>query len=378
MVMANKGSQLGDYERTITAAKAYAEAIVDTVRESLVVLADDLSVVSANRSFYETFKVSPEETEGHRLDTLGNGQWNIPSLKKVFEDIRAGRKELRDFEVEHDFPEIGTKLMLLNARQLQLEGQSLILLAIEDLTQAKETERARNRIEAELRRSNEELEQFAYVASHDLQEPLRMVSSYTQLLARRYQGKLDEDADEFIGYAVDGARRMQQLINDLLDYSRIGTRGRELTPASSQSAFDRALQMLSQALAEVEVDIDCDPLPSVMGDERQLVQLFQNLLSNAIKFRGSEPLRIRVRAQDAGDMWRFTVEDNGIGIDPQYAERIFVVFQRLHGKEHYGGTGIGLAICKKIVERHSGRIWLEPSPSPGATFAWTLLKGDDA
>jgi len=225
---------------------------------------------------------------------------------------------------------------------------------------------------AELGRSNADLQQFAYVASHDLQEPLRMVSSYTQLLARRYKGRLDADADEFIAFAVDGANRMQRLIQDLLAYSRVSTGGQQFEPTSVGIALNHALGNLVSAVKESGALITHDPLPAVMGDEKQLVQLFQNLLSNALKFSGEQPPRIHISAKPSAAGWLFSIHDNGIGIDPQYADRIFVIFQRLHTRAEYPGTGIGLAICKKIVERHGGRIWVESEPGKGATFYFTL------
>jgi PAS domain S-box-containing protein len=226
---------------------------------------------------------------------------------------------------------------------------------------------------SELARSNAELQQFAYVASHDLQEPLRMVASYTQLLARRYRGKLDADADEFIGYAVDGVNRMQRLIQDLLTYSRVGTRGREFKPCETAPVVKRVVENLQAALEETKGEVKAGPLPAVLADESQLAQLFQNLLANALKFHGQAPPRVEVAAEPQGrDMVRFTVKDNGLGIDPQYFDRIFIIFQRLHGREEYPGTGIGLAICKKIVERHGGRIGVESRPGEGSTFWFTL------
>ena len=234
---------------------------------------------------------------------------------------------------------------------------------------------ARQKLEesvAELGRSNADLQQFAYVASHDLQEPLRMVSSYTQLIARRYKGKLDADADEFIAFAVDGANRMQRLILDLLAYSRVNTAGRQFEPTAMETVLKAALNNLTNAVKESQAIITHDPLPAVMGDDKQLAQLFQNLLSNAVKFGGAQPPRIHISAKQADGEWLFSVRDHGIGLDPQYADRIFVIFQRLHTREEYPGTGIGLAICKKIVERHGGRIWVESELGKGATFYFTL------
>lgn len=224
----------------------------------------------------------------------------------------------------------------------------------------------------ELERSNRELQQFAYVASHDLQEPLRTISSFTQLLAKRYRERLDDKAREFIDFAVDGCKRMQAQINDLLAFSRVGTQGKPLLTVDSDAALDRVLRSMKVGIEEAKAMITRDPLPSVLADETQLCQLFQNLIANAIKFRGSESPRIHVSAQKDPGGWTFSVRDNGIGIASEHSERIFVIFQRLHTKAEYPGTGIGLAICKKIAERHGGRIWFEPSPGGGTTFCFTI------
>ena len=251
------------------------------------------------------------------------------------------RPNKRQVECDRDNKDI-TERKILNARLLaEIEGRKKVQERLKQMVK-------------ELERSNSELQQFAYVASHDLQEPLRMVSSYTQLLGRRYKGKLDADADEFITYAVDGAARMQMLINDLLEYSRVGTKGKPFEMVNCLNVFDHAVSNLRMALEESGAVITHDEFPTVMADTLQFTQLFQNLLGNAIKFRGKEPPRIHVSAIQKEGEWVFSIRDNGIGIDPQYTDRIFVIFQRLHSKEEYPGSGIGLAICKKIVERHGG------------------------
>jgi len=224
----------------------------------------------------------------------------------------------------------------------------------------------------ELARSNAELERFAYVASHDLKEPLRMVTSYTKLLASRYEGKLDQDANDFIAFAVDGASRMEQLIHDLLSYSRAGERNSMSGFVNCEEALNDALENLKTAMDECRATVTHDPLPTVNGDTTQLIQVFQNLIGNGVKFRSDRSPSIHVSARQQGEEWLFCVQDNGIGIEAQYLDRIFVLFQRLHGREEYPGTGIGLAICKKIVETHGGRIWVESEFGKGSTFCFTL------
>ena len=238
----------------------------------------------------------------------------------------------------------------------------------------KKTEIKLEKYLAELKRSNKELQQFAYVASHDLQEPLRMVASFTQLLEKKYKGQLDSDADEFIKYAVDGAQRMQLLINDLLAYSRVSTRGEEFQLVDLDKAFNESLQNLKMSIDENEAKITIDPLPTIVADQIQIIQLFQNLVGNAIKFRGDETPEIHMAAEEGEDEWIFRVIDNGIGIDSQHSQRIFRVFQRLHERDKYPGTGIGLSICEKIVERHGGYIWVDSKPGNGSAFCFTISK----
>lgn len=282
----------------------------------------------------------------------------LRTIKEAAEVLRRDKEEL-EFLVEKRTEELRD----VNAH-----------LAVE-LDERRRAELKMAKYAGDLARSNAELEQFAYVASHDLQEPLRMVASFTQLLAKRYQGELDQNADEFIGFAVDGANRMQQLINDLLAYSRVGTRGKSLKPTDLTEILGHARANLHEAIKESGALVTNDPLPIVDGDEVQLVQLFQNLLANAIKFQGKMTPMIHVSAQPQGNGWLIGVKDNGIGIAPEHQERIFAIFQRLHARSEYPGTGIGLAICKKIVERHGGQIWVESAPGAGATIYFNLPGG---
>jgi light-regulated signal transduction histidine kinase (bacteriophytochrome) len=252
----------------------------------------------------------------------------------------------------------------------EIDGMRLRI--VQELTTVEAAHRQLEAQALELQRSNAELEQFAYVASHDLQEPLRKVASFCQALERRYRGQLDERADQYIDFAVDGAKRMQILINDLLAFSRVGRSGAERELVDLGDVLAEVKRSLSTALEETSATVLADGLPRVRGERTLLVSLFQNLLSNAMKFRGAEPPVIRLAARREHDLWHFGCTDNGIGIDPEYADRIFVIFQRLHTKEAYPGTGIGLAMCRKIVEYHGGRMWLDPTHSPGAQFRFTL------
>jgi PAS domain S-box-containing protein len=249
----------------------------------------------------------------------------------------------------------------------------LVTAAIRDISERKTSEEQLVKTVGELKRSNDELQQFAYVSSHDLQEPLRMVASYTQLLAKRYKGRLDSDADEFIAFAVDGCNRMQGLIQDLLAYSRTGTNGKALREISGDDVLKEALTNLRTTIGESGAIVTHDSLPVIQTDDAQLALVFQNLIGNAIKYRSAAVPHVHVSAtKNGGQEWIFSVRDNGLGIDPQYFERIFILFQRLHGRNEFEGTGIGLAICKKILERLGGRIWVESQPGKGSTFHFAL------
>jgi PAS domain S-box-containing protein len=248
----------------------------------------------------------------------------------------------------------------------------LVTAAVRDISARKSAEKNLLHAVEELKRSNDELEHFAYVASHDLQEPLRMVASYTQLLAKRYKGRLDSDADEFIAFAVDGSNRMQQLIQDLLAFSRAGADGKAAKNIASEVALQSALQNLQAMVDESGAVVTHDPLPVITIDDTLLIQIFQNLIGNAVKYRGADTPRVHISAAMHENEWIFSVRDNGLGIDSQYFDKIFVLFQRLHGRNEFAGTGIGLAICKKIVERHGGQISVESQPGIGSTFCFSL------
>ena len=483
-------TQLKQAEQFAEDAKTFAESIVDTVREPLLVLDKELRVQSANQSFYKTFNVTANETPNCLFYELGNHQWDIPELRRLLGEVLPEKEALEDFQVEHDFPVIGRKTMLLNARQIsQQKGKiPLILLAIEDITERRRAEELQVRLaaivessddaivsenlsaiiqswnrgaerifgysaaevigksisilaiperagenagilerisrgqhidhyetewrtkdgriisvsltvspivdssgavvststvarditqqklsEIALRTVNQDLEHFAYAASHDLQEPLRMVTSYTQLLARQYKGKLDQQADEFISYAVEGAHRMEMLLKGLRDYWAVNDgRVQENVLVDCNRLLQKTLTYLAARIQESSAVVTFSDLPTVMAAELPLLLLFQNLISNALKYRRPNcPPQIHISAEKIANSWNFSVSDNGIGIEPQHLKSIFAPFKRLHGAE-YPGSGIGLAICQKIAQRYHGRIWVESVPLQGSTFHFTI------
>jgi signal transduction histidine kinase len=296
-------------------------------------------------------------------------------IRNTFASVLCNGHPVHDVEAEADLLIDGKEVRLwldVSADPLLLNGKRHVILALNNVTARKRAEEALLQTSEELARSNSDLEQFASVVSHDLQEPLRTVTGFVQLLQKKYQGQLDSDADQYITFAVDGAKRMETLIRDLLSYSRIGARGKEPAPVDAGAALRQALDNLQTSIGESAAEITHGQLPTIHADGTQLAQLFQNLIGNALKFRGEAPPRIHINADREDSVRHFSVRDNGIGIDAKHQERIFLIFQRLHSRQQYPGTGIGLAICKRIVDRHGGRIWVESEPGQGATFHFTI------
>jgi PAS domain S-box-containing protein len=364
-----------DAEKHLAQMEGRYRGLLEAAPDAMVVVNQVGEIVLLNVQAEKQFGYRRDELVGQKVKNIipeGFAERLIADALRSAEDALAQqigtgieltgrRKNGSDFPIE---------IML---SPLESAEGILVTAAIRDITKRKKAEAHLLQKVEELNRSNEELGQFAYVVSHDLQEPLRMVASYTQLLSRRYKGKLDSDADEFISFAVDGASRMQRLIQDLLAYSRVGTKGKDLLDTSSEDALQQALINLRGAIKDSGALVTHDPLPAVLADEMQLIQLFQNLVGNAIKYQGPGVPRVHVSATRNGvRKWVFSVQDNGLGIDPQYFEKIFGMFQRLHKREEFAGTGIGLAICKKIVERHGGNISVESRPGQGSTFRFAL------
>ena len=361
-------------EQELARSEERYRGLLEAAPDAMVVVNQSDEIVLLNLQAETQFGYSRDELIGRKVTDI------IPigfAERLVADKLRTPEEALAQeigagielTALRRDGGEFPIEIML---SPLESADGMLVTSAIRDISVRKAAEVDLIEKIAELKRSNEELSQFAYIASHDLQEPLRMVSSYTQLLAQRYVGKLDSDADEFIAFAVDGATRMQGLIQDLLAYSRIGTAQIGVTRVSSQTALGTAVKNLSSAIFDSGALVTSDPLPTVQADELQLVLLFQNLVGNAIKYRTARTPEVHISAVQNRGRWQFLVRDNGLGIEPQYYERIFGMFQRLHNRREFSGTGIGLAICKKIVERHGGEISVTSKPAHGSTFSFYL------
>lgn len=364
--------RLKETDRALRESEAKYSALVENAKDGVVIIQND-TCKFANKAM--------AEITGYQVDKIPGvdfSQFLLPESKELINHIQKNLSEASTPPLNHEatirYTDGTLKELEISFSIIQYHGKPAVMGIARDITDRKRAEHQLKKQAKELERSNAELEQFAYVASHDLQEPLRMVSSYVKLLERRYKGKLDSDADDFIYFASDGATRMYRLINDLLAYSRVSSQGRPFEQIDSSEALYQALANLQASILETRADIVVDTLPTIIADGSQLTQLLQNLIGNAIKFHDGKPPVVHISAKEEDNQWLFSVKDNGIGIDPKYAERIFVIFQRLHDKSEYPGTGIGLAICKKIVERHNGRIWVESKPKKGSTFYFTIPK----
>jgi PAS domain S-box-containing protein len=344
-----------------------AEQFFNLSPDLLCTISSILRIQDLNPAWELTLGYPSDELRGRLLSNFVHpDDWTMTqsALRRIAEE-GSGRFENRCRHRRGHYRWLAW--VVVNSSQDQL-----LYVAASDITERRLTEERMRQQTDELERSDRELQEFAYVASHDLQEPLQMVSNHVQLLSRRYRGKLDKDADEFIDFAIEGSSRLKSLISDLLAYSKVGTSDRESAPVEMETVFARVMETYQAMIEESRGSITHDALPVVLGDNEQLVQLLQNLIDNSIKFRSKEPPRIQVGARQLSERWLIFVRDNGIGIDPQYTERVFVIFQRLHSSDDYPGTGIGLAICRKIIERHGGHIWVDSEPGKGATFYFTL------
>jgi PAS domain S-box-containing protein len=363
-------------EHEVPVAERLLLDIIDTIREPLLVLDPEFRVTQANRAFCRIFRVEPEETIGEVLFELGDGQWDIAPLRELLRDKLAVEPRLDDFEVDHEFPGIGRKIMCLNAR-LVAHGPNtprIILLAIEDITERRFTEWRLAEQRAELQRSNAALDEFASVASHDLQEPLRKILTFGERLSATAGPALEGDARRHLDRMLSSAGRMRTLINDLLLYSQVSTRAQSFVPTDLAGVAREVIADLETVIADGGGRIDVGPLPVIDADPLQMRRLLQNLIGNALKYRRKDesPVVQLSSSRPGARQLTITVRDNGIGFHDQYAEKIFKMFERLHGRMEYEGSGIGLAICRKIVERHGGTISATSAAGQGATFNVTL------
>lgn len=354
-------------------AGLYAPSIVDTLRDPLVVVTDDLRVMMANRSFGERFSVALPQVEGRFLYEIDDRRWDVPELRRRLDALVNAGVEMRDVEIDRAVPG-GGQTLLVDARRLDHPDRRLrlFLLAFDDITERRRLERALQATMAELERSNQELESFASVASHDLQEPLRKIRAFGERLEAACEGQLSEKGRDYLGRMTSAAGRMQRLITDLLSLARVTTRREPWALVDLGAVAAAVVVDLEVAIASLQARVEVGTLPTIEADATQMRQLFQNLIANALKFHGTGPPVIRIASVPPGgpgaDMWRIDVIDNGIGFEPRFAERIFAPFERLHARDAYDGTGIGLAICRRIVQRHGGTITATSRPGQGATF----------
>jgi|SRR5579883_2102238 len=364
-------------EEELREAEERMRSIVDHIIDGIVTIDERGTVESINPAAQRLFGYPAAEVVGQNVKLLMPEPYHSGHDSYLANFVRTGEAKIIGIgrEVVGQRKDGSLFPMDLAVSAFHIGQRRYFTGIVRDITERKQAESQLLKTADELARSNLDLEQFAYVASHDLQEPLRAVAGCVQVLRNRYQGQLDARADELIAHTVDGVSRMQTLIDDLLAFSRVGTRGKTFEETDCNTVLDQALADLEVSVRESGAAITHDPLPVVSGDAGQLAQLFQNLLGNAIKFRSQQPPRIHVGARRAAGGWTFSVADNGIGIRPDYFERIFVIFQRLHTRTEYPGTGIGLAICKKIVERHGGRVWVESELGKGTTFFFTISDG---
>ncbi|MBN8855671.1 MAG: hypothetical protein BGO55_23160 [Sphingobacteriales bacterium 50-39] len=340
---------------------------------------DTLQFLEVNEAAIQHYGYSQDEFRNMTIRDIRPAE-DIPRLMEDMEDVRASRGTYVDNNWRHIKKNGEIIDVELTAHAIEYGQRKARMVIINDITERRRSEELLRQLNTDLRKraselaaSNAELERFAYIASHDLQEPLRMVSSFLQLLQKKYDGHLDEKANQYIRYSVDGAERMKTLILDLLEYSRVGTGKGAFESVSMCEVVKGVSEIFRDEIAASRGRIDIGEMPMVKGDKVQLMQLMQNLISNALKYHGEDPPHVQVMAEEVNRGWQFSVKDNGIGIDPQFFDKIFIIFQRLHNKSDYSGTGIGLAICKKIVERHGGRIWVESSPGAGSTFHFTIV-----
>jgi light-regulated signal transduction histidine kinase (bacteriophytochrome) len=332
----------------VSSDESWLRLLIEAAPSPLLVLDGERKIALVSEGAEQLFGYRRQELLGHGLELLIPVHSPTPGREAV-----GRRKDGSSLPIELGLSSLDTPRGLYT------------LASVADLTALRTSQDG-------LRRSNDDLQQFASIVAHDLQEPLRMVTSYTELLAQRYQGQLDERADKYVHYAVDGAKRMHGLLTELLAYSRIASQGKPLAPVSAETVAKGVIKTLAGVIRHANASVQVGPLPTVLADEGQLRQLLQHLIGNALKFRGEAVPVVEISAMPLNDRWQFAIKDNGIGIDGRHTERIFQMFQRLHERGKYDGTGVGLAIAKRILERHGGRIWLESEPGVGSTFFFTL------